>query len=538
MYIRISRERELKASGTRVDSFRVSDKNLNEADRLRGCRNKAISKDHAERHEGKKPVRIREFKPREKLRERKSFFPRVFEKMRYYAVIPSGEGKTTLAREHPELFLDIDDVVERTAENFGGKKPTAENRETFDFSKWDSYQSNLLNRLTDTRIVLVHGYQVITGSVDLKEKPNWSSVGTYILRYGTGIRFNEWNRASIKTHDTNVVEYENFLYRNDALMRTIRSRALDRSTVRSGVVRPDFSQAGDIYRAGTGCCECSLYTVTDFTGQLLLTFLEYAEKNFGNAKEKGSLWRNHTEKDRASWSYVCNSKQATMLSMLGRMEGPDWKTTRKIWSAHKTLNGNREWLVVHGDVHYSTQVPEFSGIIIFILIYCPEFRVVADLFSVKTGPVVFTCDLTHCSSCIANDYSKDCRSQNHWNFLDRRVLEGLETSRFENRLSNRDYTTKVFVRMTNKLAPVKHGVKAFTDIPMNLLKRRIGTTGYVFNCWLRANLWANSLDITDLVKNHPNMRHMYETRQYMGIRSVMNNEEEYMVFSKTFERAR
>ncbi|ALT08064.1 polyprotein [Thelephora terrestris virus 1] len=131
---------------------------------------------------------------------------------KYVIIIPSGEGKTTLTAECPELFTDHD-----TLEDWAGvAKPLFDEALlTGNFNALNEYHA-LTSRRAKTPILLTWGH-------DTFDRTMYTDLGAYLLLEGTGIRVNEDNRAGLISSG-DFVFCHGFVERNAAIKTAIDKR--------------------------------------------------------------------------------------------------------------------------------------------------------------------------------------------------------------------------------------------------------------------------------------------------------------------------
>nr|QMU26429.1 RNA-dependent RNA polymerase [Rosellinia necatrix mycovirus] len=132
------------------------------------------------------------------------------------AVIPSGEGKTTLARNYPFIFIDHDDLL------------TGQDRTHFEILRAASAASGDWAHTNLFLQKICDGYDIgnrvlLTWSADTVP-PSHSVIGSFLLAAGTGVRANLANRAA----NLGAPLYPSFTCRDQALFKAVGDAYLGR----------------------------------------------------------------------------------------------------------------------------------------------------------------------------------------------------------------------------------------------------------------------------------------------------------------------
>jgi len=124
--------------------------------------------------------------------------------------IPSGEGKSKLAEEYPEVFIDHDSLLDQREHI----RLNLEAKKTGDWSKVHAFHKNI-NIPKKNKVLLTWGKYECPDHIKYKHG--------CLLNEGTGIRENESNRESLKK-ESGVKYFKNFKERNDYLFNWVVSQ--------------------------------------------------------------------------------------------------------------------------------------------------------------------------------------------------------------------------------------------------------------------------------------------------------------------------
>jgi hypothetical protein len=137
-----------------------------------------------------------------------------------FAIIPSGEGKSTLASEYPMLYVDSDYLVEsQPSAARHWKKLLAKARETGSWAPVNEFRMQLV--LDDCLLKPMSGVVYLLHSTShIPSQFLTAYVGTFILVQSTGVRVNIDNRNSLKATEQ-VIECFGFHERNTKLFKQV-----------------------------------------------------------------------------------------------------------------------------------------------------------------------------------------------------------------------------------------------------------------------------------------------------------------------------